>query len=520
MKLFLGLDSSTQGLKALLVDAEAGSIVALESVSYGTDLPQFGCPNGFLDHPDPLLKHAPPLMWVAALDLAFHRMQQQGIPLEQVCGISGSGQQHGSVYLNKLWFSLLPRLDAARPLTEQLAPVFSRETAPIWMDSSTTPECREIAKEVGPRLQSDSGSPAIERFTGPQIRKFWKESPAQYTATARVHLVSSFLCSLFAGADAPIDYGDGAGMNLLNLHNLQWDPQMVEVTAPGLMARLPQVIPSNRVAGKLAPYYAKYGFKPETPVTVWSGDNPNSLVGVGAASPGTAVISLGTSDVFFAAMPAMRTDPEGCGHVFGNPAGGFMSLIAFKNGSLAREQVRDECRVDWDFFGDQAFAETRPGNNGNLMLSYFVPEITPLVLQAGVRMFGLPDFEAGRAPASVKIRALVESQALALRLHSQWIGSAFHTLRVTGGASRSRGMIQVLADVFQAHVEKIAVAESAALGAAMRAAQALGGFSWEELNAKFAAPTETIAPDAGVAGIYAERLEAYSRLEAEHLRSI
>jgi xylulokinase len=40
-------------------------------------------------------------------------------------------------------------------------------------------------------------------------------------------------------------------------------------------------------------------------------------------------------------MDSPCTDPRGYGHVFGNPAGRFMSLICFKNGSLAREKIRD-----------------------------------------------------------------------------------------------------------------------------------------------------------------------------------
>ena len=66
-------------------------------------------------------------------------------------------------------------------------------------------------------LQALTGSPAYERFTGPQIRKFYQEQPDAYAATARIHLVSSFMASLLLGADAPIDPGDGSGMNLMDL---------------------------------------------------------------------------------------------------------------------------------------------------------------------------------------------------------------------------------------------------------------------------------------------------------------
>ena len=79
----------------------------------------------------------------------------------------------------------------------------------------------------------------IERFAGPQIRKFWEEDPDAYRGTARIHLVSSFLCSLLIGKHAPIDTGDGAGMNLLNLSAGDWDPVLLEATggSAGLPSR-------------------------------------------------------------------------------------------------------------------------------------------------------------------------------------------------------------------------------------------------------------------------------------------
>ena len=97
--------------------------------------------------------------------------------------------------------------------------MLSRPVSPIWMDSSTGAECREIAAAVGgdATLAQHTGSRAFERFTGPQIRKFATHEPAAYAATDRIHLVSSFLASLLAGRHAPIDPGDGSGMNLMDL---------------------------------------------------------------------------------------------------------------------------------------------------------------------------------------------------------------------------------------------------------------------------------------------------------------
>jgi xylulokinase len=383
------------------------------------------------------------------------------------------------------------------------------------MDGATSVECTELTRAIGrDELQRRTGSPAIERFTGPQIRRFAKTEPEAYAATARIHLVSSFMASLLIGGDAPIDSGDGAGMNLLNLQTLAWDPEIAAATAPDLLSRLPAVVPGGAVAGTLHRYFARYGLRPGVPVAAWSGDNPCSLIGTGAWRSGTGVISLGTSDTFFAAMDAPTTDPDGCGHVFGNPAGGFMSLICFTNGSLARETVRDACGVDWTFFDKVAFCEAQPGNNGNFMLPHFVAESTPPVHNPCVHYRGEAEFCAGRGSAAVRIRAIVESQFAAMRLHTGWIGH-FERLRITGGGSRSPGICQVAADLFQARVEKIAVADSAALGAAMMAAHAVGQVPWDELVAKFASATETILPNPATAATYDRLVKAYAELERE-----
>ncbi|HAF47127.1 MAG TPA: carbohydrate kinase, partial [Cryomorphaceae bacterium] len=102
----------------------------------------------------------------------------------------------------------------------------------------------------------------------------------------------------------------------------------------------------------------------------------SSLVGTGGSSEGKVVISLGTSDTYFAAMPKIVSDPNGYGHVFGNPSGKTMSLQCFLNGSLAREAVKDRFNYSWDQF-TEALDATEAGANGNYMLPFFSPEISP-----------------------------------------------------------------------------------------------------------------------------------------------
>ncbi|HVR76380.1 MAG TPA: FGGY-family carbohydrate kinase, partial [Planctomycetota bacterium] len=398
----------------------------------------------------------------------------------------------------------------------------SRERAPIWMDSSTSEECAEITESIGGEgvLSVLTGSRAFERFTGPQIRKFHKEDPDGYERTDRIHLVSSYMATLLAGKHAPIEPGDGAGMNLMDLAQRRWAATALQVTAPDLQRRLPELKESWSVAGDLAPFWVKrHGFSPETKVIAWSGDNPCSLVGVGLVTKGRIAISLGTSTTLFGFMPKPLVDPTGSGHVFGSPTGDFMSLICFKNGSIARDQIRKAHKLDWDGFSE-ALRSTPPGNRGSILLPWFEPEITPTVHKTGVRRYAL---EAKNGPANV--RAVVEAQAMALSIHSQWMGVDVHTIHATGGAARNREILRVLADCLDADVYQFEVSNSACLGAALRAYhadQVSGGkkVPWEQITAGFAEPVAKtrIEPDPRSVAVYEDLKKIYSACEAHAIR--
>jgi xylulokinase len=225
-------------------------------------------------------------------------------------------------------------------------------------------------------------------------------------------------------------------------------------------------------------------------------------------------ISLGTSDTLFGFMPKLHVDPAAEGHVFGSPTGHYMSLICFKNGSLAREKVRDHYQMNWRSF-NAALRETPCGNEGRVFIPWFDPEITPTVLEAGPRFHRL---DWSDPPAMV--RGVLEGQMAAMRLHSQWMGVKTRTIYATGGAAANRDLLQVMADIFDAEVLPSKITGTAALGAAIRAwhADLLDQGrkpSWEELIEGLCDPVfeQRISPRPEYRAVYEKFLSLYQDCE-------
>jgi xylulokinase len=437
--------------------------------------------------------------------------------------VSGSGQQHGSVFFKKGALSTLKSLKPDLSLHDQTQPLFSVAASPIWMDSSTTAQCRQLETTLGgPQAVANlTGSRAYERFTGNQIAKIVQTRPWEYQETERIALVSSFIASLLIGDYAPIDVSDGSGMNLMDIQKKTWAGRALEATAPGLESKLGPLAASHTVAGKIHPHFiGRYGFSPGCAVIVFSGDNPCSLAGLRLQRAGEVAISLGTSDTLFAALNAPKPSASE-GHIFASPVdpAGYMAMVVYKNGSLTREEVRNRmANGSWKEFA-AALAHTQPGNGGHIGFFVKEPEITPPILKTGIHRFGADDARQARFVPEVEIRAVVEGQFLSMRLHSANVGIKPVTILATGGASVEPGILRIMSDVFGVPVFTADKPNSAALGAAYRAlhgwtCRAKGTFV-PFAEALDGAPPfiRTMDPDAQAHAVYTEMLKRYEKLE-------
>ena len=89
--LFLGLDLSTQQLKAILL-ADDSAIVHEASVHFDRDLPHYATVNGAITGPASGEVTSPVEMWLEAIDLLFQRLKTDHVDFGAIAAISGAAQ--------------------------------------------------------------------------------------------------------------------------------------------------------------------------------------------------------------------------------------------------------------------------------------------------------------------------------------------------------------------------------------------------------------------------------------------
>ncbi|KAF2900905.1 hypothetical protein ILUMI_05310 [Ignelater luminosus] len=517
---YLGFDLSTQQLKAVVVNDKL-QVLHQATVQFDSDLPEFRTHGGVVhDKIHPHVVTAPTLMWVKAIDMLMDRLTVSGVDYTKIAAISGAAQQHGSVYWQNGAENTLKSLNASEFLHQQLATSFSVTNSPVWMDSSTSKQCKELEDAVGgpEKLAEITGSRAYERFTGAQIAKIAQTKPDAYKATERISLVSSFLCSLFLGKIAPIDIVDGSGMNLMNIHTKKWDERLLDACGKNLLEKLGETVPSNTNLGNISNYFVeRWDFNPDCQIIAFTGDNSASLIGM-RLNEGWLAVSLGTSDTVFLWLkePKLVLD----GHIFCNPVNpdAFLALLCFKNGSLTRERIRNNCTEgSWDIF-NQLLDSTPRGNFGNIGLYYDKQEIIPFLCgdyrfnKAGDKIIKFTSLE-------VEVRALIEGQFIAKRAFAEDIGFNLGKntkILATGGASSNKSILQVIADVFNSPVYVLEEANTAMLGAAYQAKIGLLGkeSTYEEVTSCLPPPKLACEPYQDAEDIYGAMVKRYRNIVA------
>ena len=206
------------------------------------------------------------------------------LDIDNIRAISGSAQQHGSVYLNRTRRRVLARRSIrAAPLAPQLPTIFSRRDVAGVDGCDTTAQCREIETALGGADATRSahrfaGMRAIHRPADPQVLP---AAARRATRRPRACIWSARIwrrCSPARRADRSRrrlrHEPDGPRARALVAGSARRDRARSR-------PRLPPIRPSWEIVGRLSPYWQKRYALPAAAIVTWTGDNPSSLVGTG-----------------------------------------------------------------------------------------------------------------------------------------------------------------------------------------------------------------------------------------------
>ncbi|MBK5107152.1 MAG: xylulokinase [Anaerolineales bacterium] len=447
-RLLLGVDISTTGAKALLID-QNGEVLTSATTPLS------------LQTPFPLWSEQDPEEWWQGIKTSIQKVltERDSAP-GSIAAIGLTGQMHGLVMLDESGQVLRPAI--------------------LWNDQRTGAQCDQIRERIGrQRLIELTGNDALTGFTAPKILWVQENEPGIFAQTKHVLLPKDFIRYKLTG-EYGMDRAGGSGTILFNLQERTWsDELLAELDLP--RDWFPPTYEGPQVSGQISKVAAAdTGLKAGTPVVGGAGDQAAGATGVGAVEPGIIALTLGTSGVVFAPTESALIEPEGRLHAFCHSSPGrwhFMGVMLSAAGSLQwyRDTIAPE--MSFDALVEEA-DQISPGSEGLFFLPYLTGERTPH-----------PDPYARGAWVGLTIRherahmtrAVLEGVAFGLKdsfelIRQTGLGS-IDQVRVSGGGAKSQLWKQILADTLGVELVTVNTTEGAAFGAALLAGVGAGLYS-------------------------------------------
>ncbi|QEA27374.1 xylulokinase [Microbacterium sp. CBA3102] len=434
MALVLGVDSSTQACKVVVVDAETGAVVR----------------SGRAPHPDGT--SVDPEAWWSALTAAI----EAAGGLDDITAWAIGGQQHGMV-----------ALDASGAVIRD---------ALLWNDTRSAEAAADLVAEFGAQeLAERTNVVPVASFTISKLRWLRDHEPENAARVAAVALPHDWLTWRLrgygpAGAEsAPLgpaldqlvtDRSDASGTGYWSPTTGRYDRELL-IAALGHDVVLPRVLGADESVEDASGRRVGPG----------AGDNAAAALGLGAG-PGDVVVSIGTSGTVFAVSAEPSADPSGIISGFASADGHFLPLVCTLNAARVLDVTAALLGVDHDELSRLALSASA-GAAGLSLVPYFEGERTPNLPDATATLSGMTLASTTRENLA---RAAVEGMLSGLRAGLDALREAGVPLRrglLIGGGAQSEAVREIAPQVFGIPVEVPAAGEYVALGAARQAAALL-----------------------------------------------
>jgi len=504
MRYIIGIDIGTTNTKAVAYTDE-GVVLQSAGVSY----PVFSDESG---------RHElDPELLLEAVISTLRAVREKTVDKAELAGVSFSCAMHSLIAVDA----------AGKPLTRAIT----------WADLRPAKYAKELKESAaGRRIYRQTGTPI--HAMSPLCKLLWLKAtaPELFGRAARFISIKEYIWWRLLGSYA-VDHSIASATGLLDIRSFDWCEEALAVA--GIHAgQLSELVPGTFMASGVQPEFRSLGLPDGLPFIIGGSDGCLANLGSSAIRPGETALTIGTSGAIRMTASAPEYDVRErifsyilterqyvCGGATNNGGNVIQwytaGLLGAKAGSSGAGKTGlsgapGETTDPLDHWVKEA--DTVPaGCEGLVFLPYLRGERAP-VWDADAKgvFFGIrsvheqPHF----------MRAILEGVSYSLyqvgASLEETIGPIQH-IYASGGFTRSKTWLQMIADVFFKRVYVTGIADASAIGAAMMGFYALGIIADLEASAGLVKVVETYEPDAGRHAVYQENFriftELYSRLK-------
>lgn len=454
--LMLALDQGTTSSRAILFDKQ-GQIRGVAQQEFRQIYPQPGW-----------VEHDPEEIWATQLKVAQDVLKQNNISPQQIAAIGITNQRETVL----LW-----ERETGKPV----------HSAIVWQCRRSSGICDQLkASGHAEFIRTRTGLVVDAYFSGTKIKWMLDQQPELRARAEKGELmagtIDSWVLYKLTGGKVHVTEPSNACRTMLyNLETGDWDPELLKLLdVPASL--LPEIKSSSEVYGHTDP--ALFGHA--IPIAGMAGDQQAALFGQGCFTPGMAKNTYGTGCFLL-----MNT-----GDKLVRSSAGLLTSVGWQIdgkrtyvlegsifiGGAVIQWLRDELQILDQAADSEALAASVPDTAGVYLVPAFVGLGAPYWDQnARGSITGLTRGANKAHITRAALEAIAYQSRDVLDAMARDAAKPLSLLRVDGGATANNFLMQFQSDVLQLPVERPAVTETTALGAAYLAGLAVG--YWETPDA-------------------------------------
>jgi glycerol kinase len=448
-KYILAIDQGTTSSRAILFNQKS-EMIHKSGIEFTQYFPQSGW-----------VEHDPQEIWASVSSVITSCLIEANIDASQIAAIGITNQRETTIVWDR---------HTGKPVYNAI----------VWQSRQTQSICEKLREEGYEALfRSKTGLLVDAYFSGTKVKWILDHVPGARDKADNGDLlfgtVDSWLVWKLTGGQAHVtDYSNASRTLMYNIHDLQWDDELLEIlTIPQSM--LPEVRSSSEVFGYTSP---SHFFGHKVPIAGIAGDQQAALFGQACFAEGMAKNTYGTG-----CFMLMNT-----GHKAVVSEHGLLTTIAWGidgkveyalEGSIfvagsAIQWLRDGLRMFKDSRDSEMYASRVESTEGVYVVPAFVGLGTPY-WESDVKgaVFGLTRGTTKEHFIRATLEALAYQTKDVLKAMEADSGIRLQKLRVDGGATANRFLMQFQSDMLGVPVERPEVSETTALGAAYLAGLAI-----------------------------------------------